>query len=87
MGEACREGTHVRLIQLMPAWHTKDWCRLPMTHKVHHRLCVCFCVSKVCNACRLVKDKNTQKLKGTAFVEYERPEDAQRAAEACAKAR
>lgn len=37
--------------------------------------------------CRLVKDKNTQKLKGTAFVEYERLEDAQRAADACAKAR
>ena len=35
----------------------------------------------------LVKDKSTQKLKGTAFVEYERPEDAQRAADACAKAR
>ena len=37
--------------------------------------------------CRLVKDKGTQKLKGTAFVEYERLEDAQRAADACAKAR
>ena len=52
-----------------------------------HHLCVCFCASKVCDACRLVKDKNTQKLKGTAFVEYEHPEDAQRAADACAKAR
>ncbi|CAL5229018.1 g12263 [Coccomyxa viridis] len=38
-------------------------------------------------ACRLVKDKSTQKLKGTAFVEYERLEDAQRAADACTKAR
>ena len=37
--------------------------------------------------CRLVKDKSTQKLKGTAFVEYERLEDAQRAADACTKAR
>lgn len=36
---------------------------------------------------RMVKDKTTQKLKGTAFVEFERPEDAERAAAACAKAR
>lgn len=34
-----------------------------------------------------MKDKGTQKLKGTAFVEYERLEDAQRAADACVKAR
>ena len=44
-------------------------------------------VVKVLVLCRLVKDKTTQKLKGTAFVEFERPEDAQRAAAACAKAR
>ncbi|BDA47944.1 probable RNA-binding protein 28 [Coccomyxa sp. Obi] len=38
-------------------------------------------------ACRLVQDKGTKKLKGTAFVEFEQQEDAQAAAEACAKAR
>jgi hypothetical protein len=36
---------------------------------------------------RFVQDKSTRKLKGTAFVEYERREDAEAAADACAKAR
>lgn len=38
-------------------------------------------------ACRLVTDKGTRRLKGTAFAEYERREDAERAAAACAQAR
>lgn len=36
---------------------------------------------------RLVQDKATKQLKGTAFVEFERQEDAEAAAGACAKAR
>ncbi len=36
---------------------------------------------------RLVHDKGTKKLKGTAFVEFEQQADAQAAADACAKAR
>ena len=36
---------------------------------------------------RLVLDKQTRKPKGTAFVEFEAPAAAQKAAAACAKAR
>ena len=38
-------------------------------------------------ACRLVMDKGTRKLKGTAFVEFQRQEDAAKAVTACATAR
>jgi hypothetical protein len=38
-------------------------------------------------ACRLVMDKGTRKLKGTAFVEFEQQESAEKAVAACAKAR
>lgn len=38
-------------------------------------------------AVRLVQDKGTKKLKGTAFVEFEQQADARAAADACVKAR
>ncbi|KAK9907300.1 hypothetical protein WJX75_001025 [Coccomyxa subellipsoidea] len=38
-------------------------------------------------ACRLVQDKGTKKLKGTAFVEFEQQSDARAAADACVRAR
>lgn len=40
----------------------------------------------MCGA-RLVQDKATKKLKGTAFVEFEQQAGAKAAADACAKAR
>jgi hypothetical protein len=38
-------------------------------------------------AVRLVQDKGTKKLKGTAFVEFEQQSDARAAADACVRAR
>ncbi len=38
-------------------------------------------------SCRLVLDKASGRLKGTAFVDFAEPQAAHKAAEACAKAR
>lgn len=43
--------------------------------------------SVLCHPPRIVINKATNKPKGTAFVDYARPEDAAKAAEACARGR